>query len=88
MSAQAASARAGALQLVTDAVRDLLGSPAAGGADTLDPAAPLMSVGLNSTLAVTLAASIEAAVGNPVPPTLVRMLPTVKWDLRQAFIML
>jgi acyl carrier protein len=56
-----------ARRLVTAAVQDLLG-----GSAELDPAAPLMSAGLNSTMAVALAASIEAAVGSPVPPTLVR----------------
>lgn len=67
----AAAAQAAALQLVTAAVQELLGSDSSG----LDPAAPLMSAGLNSTMAVTLAVSIEAAVGNPVPPTLVSLQP-------------
>jgi hypothetical protein len=66
-AAQESTAHAAALQLVTAAVRELLGPDGA----PLDPTVPLMSAGLNSTLAVTLAASIEAAVGNPVPPTLV-----------------
>jgi hypothetical protein len=64
-----AAAHAAAMQLVTAAVQDVLGS--ASSSSSLDPSAPLMSVGLNSTMAVTLAASIEAAVGNPVPATLV-----------------
>ena len=67
-AAAAASAHAAALQLVTAAVQDVLGRDSSSG---LDPSAPLMSAGLNSTMAVTLAASIEAAVGNAVPPTLV-----------------
>lgn len=64
-----AAAHAAAMQLVTAAVQDVLGS--GGSSSSLDPSAPLMSAGLNSTMAVTLAASIEAAVGNPVPATLV-----------------
>jgi hypothetical protein len=66
-AAEAPTAHAAALQLVTTAVRELLGPDST----PLDPSVPLMSAGLNSTLAVTLAASIEAAVGTPVPPTLV-----------------
>jgi hypothetical protein len=54
------------VQLVTQAVRELIGPDAA-----VDPSVPLMSVGLNSTLAVALASSLEAAVGNPLPATLV-----------------
>lgn len=64
--AGAAAAAASAVQLVSQAVLELLGSDAA-----VDPSAPLMSVGLNSTMAVALASLLEAAVGNPVPPTLV-----------------
>lgn len=69
-AATEAAARTAALQLVTAADQDLLGPDSSRG---LDPSAPLMSAGLNSTMAVTLAASIEAAVGNPVPPTLVSL---------------
>lgn len=65
-----AAAHAAAMQLVTAAVQDVLGSGGSS-SSSLDPSAPLMSAGLNSTMAVTLAASIEAAIGNPVPPTLV-----------------
>jgi len=64
----ATSAHSAALQLVTTAVHDLLGLE---GSSSLDPSAPLMSAGLNSTMAVTLASAIEAAVGSPVPATLV-----------------
>lgn len=66
-AAEESTAHAAALQLVSTAVRELLEPDSA----PLDPSVPLMSAGLNSTLAVTLAASIEAAVGYPVPPTLV-----------------
>lgn len=66
--AAASGGGASAVQLVTQAVMDLLGTPAGA---ALDPSAPLMSVGLNSTMAVTLASAIEAAVGSPVPATLV-----------------
>jgi acyl carrier protein len=66
--ASPAGASAAAVQMVTAAVQELLGEDA--GAE-LDPSAPLMSVGLNSTMAVALASTLEAAVGNPVPPTVV-----------------
>lgn len=69
-SAPPASAHAAALQLVTAAVQDVLGPDSSRG---LDPTAPLMSAGLNSTMAVSLAATIEAAVGTAVPPTLVSL---------------
>jgi acyl carrier protein len=64
--AAAAGPSAAAVALVTECVQELIGGDA-----VLDPSAPLMSVGLNSTMAVGLASSLEAAVGNPVPPTLV-----------------
>jgi acyl carrier protein len=67
-AAAGASAGATAVQLVTDTVRELLGMDAAA---AVDPAAPLMSVGLNSTMAVALASAMETAVGSPLPPTLV-----------------
>ena len=70
-SAPPASAHAAALQLVTAAVQDVLGPDSSRG---LDPTAPLMSAGLNSTMAVSLAATIEAAVGTAVPPTLVSLV--------------
>jgi len=82
-SAAASGGGASAVQLVTQAVLDLLGTPAGA---ALDPSAPLMSVGLNSTMAVALAASLEAVVGRPLPPTLVSIttngccVPT--WDSR------
>lgn len=67
-AAGAGTAGVDAVQLVTQAVRQLIGGEAA-----VNPSAPLMSVGLNSTLAVALASSLEAAVGNPLPATLVSM---------------
>lgn len=70
-AASAAAARTAAMRLVTAAVQDVLGPDSS---RSLDPVAPLMSAGLNSTMAVTLAASIEAAVGKAVPPTLVSLI--------------
>jgi acyl carrier protein len=68
VTASPAGASAAAVQLVTAAVQELLGGDAGA---ALDPSAPLMSVGLNSTMAVALASTLEAAVGSPVPPTVV-----------------
>lgn len=66
VSVPPAGSSAAAVELVAKAVQELVGSDVA-----IDPSAPLMSVGLNSTMAVALASSLEAALGNPVPPTLV-----------------
>lgn len=64
---QDAAVTAAATALVSAAVHELLGT-----ATPVDPSAPLMTAGLNSTTAVALAAALETATGNSLPPTLVR----------------
>eukprot|EP00878_Enallax_costatus_P026308 GHUV01028223.1.p1 GENE.GHUV01028223.1~~GHUV01028223.1.p1 ORF type:complete len:218 (-),score=64.44 GHUV01028223.1:574-1227(-) len=61
-----AAVTAAATALVAAAVQELLGA-----GRHIDPSAPLMTAGLNSTTAVALAASLETATGNTLPPTLV-----------------
>lgn len=58
--------------LVAAAVQELLG-----GAEGVPPSEPLMSAGLNSTMAVALTGRLEAALGAPLPPTLVFDYPTM-----------
>jgi acyl carrier protein len=63
-----------AADLVSHEVRRLIGSSSDA---VIDRSAPLMSVGVTSTLAVALATSLEAVVGAPLPATLVFDYPTI-----------
>lgn len=64
-----------AVSLVSATVTQLLGRTAPAGG--LDPAAPLLTVGLDSTGAVALATALEAAVGASLPPTLAFDHPSI-----------
>jgi acyl carrier protein len=64
-----------AVSLVSATVTQLLGRTAPAGG--LDPAAPLLTVGLDSTGAVALATALEAAVGVSLPPTLAFDHPSI-----------
>jgi hypothetical protein len=64
-------ATATAVQLVSAAVAELLGSSAAAGIST---DGPLMQAGVNSTLAVQLTGQLETTLGTSLPATLVRLV--------------
>jgi hypothetical protein len=67
--AAAPDATATAVQLVSAAVAELLGSSAAA---SISEDEPLMQAGVNSTLAVQLTGQLETALGTSLPATLVR----------------
>jgi hypothetical protein len=67
--AAAPDATATAVQLVSAAVAELLGSSAAAG---ISEDEPLMQAGVNSTLAVQLTGQLETTLGTSLPATLVR----------------